>query len=193
MIHFSQAQTLRWATHSDAFTFDPHVQNDYISNVLIGQVYERLVGRDKSLAIVPALALSRRAIDATTWRVQLRPGVKFHDGSIFTTNDVVFSVLRAKSKASSFATFEHAVGEPVALGEHVIEFRQSKTNPIFLEQLSMLPIMSKVWAHKMGMELQLDFTAEETANAIVQTNGTGPYLLTDRKVGISNRFNRNPA
>ena len=53
-----QAQTLRWASQGDALTVDPHSQNEGLTNSMNGQVYETLVLRDRTLALVPGLALS---------------------------------------------------------------------------------------------------------------------------------------
>jgi peptide/nickel transport system substrate-binding protein len=52
------AQTLRWASQGDALTMDPHAQNEGVTNNLNGQVYERLVQRDRQLGIAPSLAVS---------------------------------------------------------------------------------------------------------------------------------------
>ena len=52
----AQAQTLRWASQGDPQTMDPHSQNESMTNMMNGQVYERLTSRDKTLGIVPGLA-----------------------------------------------------------------------------------------------------------------------------------------
>lgn len=52
----AQAQTLRWASQGDPQTMDPHSQNEGLTNSMNGQVYERLVMRDKQLGIAPMLA-----------------------------------------------------------------------------------------------------------------------------------------
>ena len=39
----------------------------------------------------PALALSWKTVDDTTWEFKLRPDVKFHDGADFTAEDVIFT------------------------------------------------------------------------------------------------------
>ena len=52
----AQAQTFRWASQGDPQTMDPHSQNESMTNMMNGQVYEKLVTRDKQLAIVPAAA-----------------------------------------------------------------------------------------------------------------------------------------
>ncbi|MFY7941412.1 MAG: ABC transporter substrate-binding protein, partial [Burkholderiaceae bacterium] len=90
----SQAQTLRWASQGDIQTADPHSQNESMTNMVNGQVYEKLVRRDKTMAIGPGLAVSWTNPDPLTWRFKLRDKVKFHDGSAFSADDVVFSILR---------------------------------------------------------------------------------------------------
>ena len=86
-----QAQTLRWASQGDPQTMDPHSQNESMTNMMNGQVYEKLVTRGKSLEIVPALATEWQQVSPTLWRFKLRPNVKFHDGTPFTADDVVFT------------------------------------------------------------------------------------------------------
>ena len=44
----AQAQTLRWSSQGDPQTMDPHSQNEQGTNMMNGQVYERLVSRDKT-------------------------------------------------------------------------------------------------------------------------------------------------
>ena len=43
--------------------------------------------------------LSWQAVNPTTWRFKLRPGVTFHDGTPFTADDAVFSIERALAAA----------------------------------------------------------------------------------------------
>ena len=89
------AKTLRWAGRGDMQTTDPHSQNENLTNNINLLIYEFLVDRDKKLGLRAALAESWKQVDPTTWRFKLRPGVKFHDGTPFTADDVVFSFERA--------------------------------------------------------------------------------------------------
>ena len=93
----ADAKTLRWAGRGDMQTTDPHSQNENLTNNINQLVYEFLVVRDKTLGIKPALAESWTQVNPTTWRFKLRPGVKFHDGTPFTADDVVFSFERARA------------------------------------------------------------------------------------------------
>src|ERR1700693_1046291 len=91
----ADAATLRWANRGDPQTTDPHSQNEGLTNNVNQLVYEFLVGRDKKLDLVPELAVSWQQVSPTVWRIKLRPGVTFHDGTPFTADDVVFSFQRA--------------------------------------------------------------------------------------------------
>src|SRR6218665_839177 len=101
----AQAQTLRWASQGDPQTMDPHWQNESMTNMVNGQVYERLTRRDRQLNIVPGLASEWTQVSPLLWRFKLRPGVKFHDGSPLTADDVVFSIKPAKETISQISGY----------------------------------------------------------------------------------------
>ncbi|MBL8334613.1 MAG: ABC transporter substrate-binding protein [Rubrivivax sp.] len=187
------AQTLRWASQGDALTMDPQSQNEGLNNAINGQVYERLTRRDRNLVLVPSLATEWQQTGPLTWRFKLRPGVKFHDGTPFTADDVVFSVNRAKHPSSTFSVYANAVGTPVAIDPLTVEFRLDKVNPIFLEHADTVSIMSRAWCEQHRVQRPLDFKSKEESHASFNANGTGPYMLVQRQPGIRTSFKRNPA
>ena len=77
---------------------DPHSLNESLQLSFTGNVYEPLVGRGKDMALVPVLATKWTQTSPTVWRFELRKGVKFHDGTPFTADDVVFSFKRAAGR-----------------------------------------------------------------------------------------------
>jgi peptide/nickel transport system substrate-binding protein len=189
----AHAQTLRWASQGDPQTMDPHSQNESMTNMMNGQVYERLTSRGKSLELTPGLATAWTQVNPTTWRFTLRQGVKFHDGGTFNADDVVFSIKRAQEPTSQISNYATAVGEPVRIDDFTVEFRLKSFNPIFLQHLDTLWIMDKEWSEKNRVTKPLDFKNKEETHAAMNTNGTGPYMLVSRQPGVRTTYRRNPA
>ena len=188
----AQAQTLRWASQGDPQTMDPHSQNESGTNMMNGQVYERLTSRDRQLGIVPGLATEWTQVSPLLWRLKLRPNVKFHDGSPFTADDVVFSIQRGQEKTSQINNYALAVGTPKKIDDLTVEFTLAAVNPIFLQHLDALWMMSKSWSEKHNVTKPLDFKNREETYAALHANGTGPYMLVSRAPSIKTVYKRNP-
>ncbi|WDR01317.1 ABC transporter substrate-binding protein [Devosia algicola] len=75
-------------------TLDPQANNNIPTASISSNIYDTLVGMDRDMNVVPALALSWETPDATTWVFKLRPDVKFHNGADLTAEDVKFSIDR---------------------------------------------------------------------------------------------------
>lgn len=187
-----QAQTLRWASQGDPQTMDPHSQNESMTNMMNGQVYERLTKRDAKLNIVPGLASEWSQPSPLVWRFKLRPGIKFHDGSPLTADDVVYSINRAKEPTSQIAVYAAAVGTPKKIDDLTVEFQLQTFNPIFLQHLDTLWIMSKSWSEQHKVTRPLDFKNKEEAHTSRNANGTGPYMLVTREPSVKTVYKRNP-
>ena len=74
--------------------FDPRIGTDEGSQRVHQLVYDQLLTIDAQLRVVaepPALALRLETPDPLTYIVQLRPGVRFHDGRELTARDVVYT------------------------------------------------------------------------------------------------------
>ena len=188
----AQAQTLRWASQGDLQTMDPVSQNESFTNAMNGQVYEFLVARDKQLGIVPGLATEWKQDGALKWTFKLRRGVKFHDGKALSADDVVFSVNRAKEKTSQIANYASALGEVKKIDDFTVEFNLQQFNPIFLEHLNTVYIMSKAWCEEHKVTKPQDFTNKEETFAARNANGTGPFMVVSREPDVKTVFKRNP-
>lgn len=89
----------------DSTGLDPHTQTAFASLRLLELVYEPLVRTNEELDLVPALAESWEfSEDGSQLTFTLRQGVKFHDGSDFTSADVVASLNRILDEATGSAT-----------------------------------------------------------------------------------------
>ena len=188
----AHAQTLRWASAGDPQTMDPHSQNESGTNMMNGQVYERLTTRDRQLKVVPSLATEWQQVSPLVWRFKLRPNVKFHDGSAMTADDVVYSILRGQQPTSQINNYALAVGTPKKIDELTVEFTLAAINPIFMEHLDGLWIMSKGWSEKNKVTRPLDFKNKEESFAALNANGTGPFMLVSRAPGVKTTYKRNP-
>ena len=189
---FADAKTFRWSSQGDFLTADPHAQNEGI-NVLIGyHVYERLTARDKDLKIVPSLATSWERVSQTTWRFHLRKGVKFHDGTPFTADDVVFSIRRAQLPSSNFKTFATAIGKARRVDDDTVEIDTPGPSPILLEYVNAIMIMSKRWALAHGAAKPQDYKNAEDTYASRHANGTGPFRFVSWEPEVKTVLRRNP-
>ena len=102
------AEELRVGLKSEPSSIDPHYHNLGPNNAFATHIFSSLVGSDENQQHYPDLAVSWEPINDTTWEFKLRKGVKWHDGSDFTADDVIFTVERAQNvpnSPSSFVTY----------------------------------------------------------------------------------------
>jgi peptide/nickel transport system substrate-binding protein len=172
-----QAVTLRWAAQNDILTLDPHSQNHATTHAMMQYTYEGLTRYTKNYQIEPCLATSWQQISDTQWRFNLRKGVKFHDGSPFTADDVVFSFGRIKQPQGTNQIYVAGIKEVKKIDEHTVEFLLEGPHPLLLRNIVDFRIMSKSWAEKNRSQNIQDYKAKEETYASRNTNGTGPYLI----------------
>ncbi len=145
----AQAKPFKWSSSSDIPTWDVHSQNNALANGIHASVYESLVYyNSKTFKVEPVLAAEWKQVTPTQMRFTLRKGVKFHDGSAFTADDAVFSLDRAMSKTSNFAVYTQGIERVVKVDAHTIDIFTKDPNPVLLNQLTELRMMSKAWAEK---------------------------------------------
>jgi len=88
----ADAKVFRHASQVDPGTMDPHAIASLYHTRIMSQIYEPLVGRDEKFQLEGRLAVSWAMVEPKVWRFKLRPNVKFHDGTPFTADDVIFSI-----------------------------------------------------------------------------------------------------
>ena len=187
------AQTVRIGNQGDALSMDPHSLNESVQLSVTGNVYESLVGRDKNLALTPALATSWKQISPTVWRFELRKGVKFHDGTPFTADDVVFSFARGAGDGSDMKSYTNDIKEVRKVNSHTVDFETKSPFPILPEVFSSFYIMSKDWSEKNGATKPVDRRKGIENTASFKANGTGPFRLRERQPNVKTTFVRNGA
>src|ERR1700730_17518873 len=90
----SAAADLTIGIGADVTAIDPHFHNVTPNNNVSAHIFGFLVERNEKSQLEPGLATEWKTINPLTWEFKLRKGVKFHDGSEFTAEDVVASIER---------------------------------------------------------------------------------------------------
>jgi|SRR4051794_5714506 peptide/nickel transport system substrate-binding protein len=92
-----------WALSYEPTSLDYVYAYNYAENTVLSNVCESLMRLTPSYKIVPSLATSATHPSPTTWVYNLRPGVRFNDGSTMTADDAVYSLKRQiDSKVGSY-------------------------------------------------------------------------------------------
>jgi peptide/nickel transport system substrate-binding protein len=135
---------------------------------------------------MPGLALSWKPTDDLTWEFKLRKGVKFHDGTDFTADDVVCTFERAPNVPNSPASFgTYIKGKTVVkVDDYTVHFKTAEPYPVMGNDVSTIPIISDSVGCGASTE---DFNSGKAAV------GTGPFKFVSYKPGESIVMTRNDA
>jgi len=189
------AKTLRLASAFDPQTLDPHALTLLYHSRVITQVYEGLVSRDRDFRLEPALAVSWDNPSPTTWRFRLRPGVRFHDGSPLTADDVVFSVNRAMARTSQRAVQLRGINGVRRIDDLTVEVQLAAPDAVLPEKFWLVAIMSRAWSEKNGVAQPQDFNAPSarstwasTRRATSWSSRTSRAATRSRTCGCGRRF-----
>lgn len=187
----AHAATFKWANDGDVRAMDPYTLDETVQNTFLGNFYEPLIRRTRTLGLEPGLAVKWAQTNPTTWRFTLRPGVKFSDGSPFTADDVVFSYTRIASKASVTSGNVASVKEARKIDALTVDFETRAPDPILPDQFTNFPIVSKAFFEKNNA---VEVTPIGTGESIVhrQAMGTGPFLLSLREPDRKTVIVKNP-
>lgn len=179
---------------------DPHVAYDVLSGVAVEMLFDSLYKYDLESRLQPAIAESLPVVseDGRTFTVQLRRGVRFHNGRELTAHDVVWSFERmlhpdlASPGAPNYRALEgfaayqqkraaHVSGLR-AVGAHTVEFRLRAADQSF--------------AHALAMRFAAPVPREEVQGRGLEFRrrpvGTGPFRLASWDRGVRLVFARNP-
>jgi peptide/nickel transport system substrate-binding protein len=188
----AQAQTFKFANQGDALSMDPHSLNEAFQLSFTGNLFEPLIARGKKLELVPALATEWKQTTPTVWRFNLRKNVKFHDGTPFTADDVIFSYDRAKSDGSDVKTYVGSMKEIRKVDDHTIDIVTNEPFPILPDVITNWYIMSKKWCEENRAVQPVDKRKGTENTASFRANGTGPYRLRSRDPNVRTTLQRNP-
>ena len=189
----ASAATFRYDFQGDLNALDPYTLNETFTLGALGNVMEGLTKRDKDLKIIPGLAERwETSDDGRRWRFYLRRNVKFHDGSPFTADDVIFSAERAQAEGSQVKSRLPDKFKIEKVDDHTVDFVMPEPNPILHYEWDTWYIFSKPWADKVGATKPQSATATSLNAWALTANGTGPFRLESHQPGVKTVFKPNP-
>lgn len=160
--------TLIIAQRADVKTLDPQKSIDTISNKVINLMFESLLTLDENLTVVPQLATSWEQVDNLNTVFHLRKDVIFHNGEPLTSEDVVFSLNRARSSAQVGYNFTPII-DIKAIDKYTVQVTTDKPFGAILKYLS-----------SVGGSIVSKKAVEESGNAFSQNPiGSGPYKFKE--------------
>lgn len=169
----AHAQTLTVGVRGGPETMDPHYSALGTHADAMKHVYDTLVSSDETLQLQPGLATSWEPIDDDTWEFKLREGVKFHDGSDFTAEDVKFSIERVPAVTGPTTTeiYVRRVEDVEIVDDHTIRIKTNEPAATLPNDFVRLFIVSS--------EAAKDYSTSETSaegfNSGKAAIGTGPF------------------
>lgn len=171
--------TLRIAAATEPSSFDPHFTYFGPNRQAHMPVFEPLAMYDADLSLKPALATGWRATAPTRWEIQLREGVRFHDGAPFDAEDVVFSLDRAQripNSPSTLGVYTQAIKSIAAPDRLRLLVETHGTAPLLMLDLANIPIISR------RISAQASTASFDAGVGVV---GTGPYRFVKWQRGRS--------
>lgn len=162
-------------------TMDPADHTETYTTAVLNPIYESLTTFNQRLEIVPLLATAwHSSPDGITWTVNLRPNVRFHDGTHFNAQSVVASfkrLLDVNRGLAGASNVRRAVESVEQLDPLTVAFHLKAPFAAFPRVLAITSIVSPA--------------ADHDGNLSRHPVGTGPYRFAEWKTGEYVREIRN--
>jgi peptide/nickel transport system substrate-binding protein len=174
-----QGGVLKVANQKPSGPVDPIAMDNLGAYTVATIPLEYLCGPGEGAALAPMLAESWKPnADGSVWTFSLRKGVKWHDGTPFTSADVVASLDRLAGAGLSASI---AAGASKAVDETTVEVTLLAANGQF-------PYLVSNW-NPQSLITPAAFVAGTTIDAM--PTGTGPFKLTKYDAATGATFVRN--
>ncbi len=173
--------TFAWPTY-----IDPAVGSDFSSSASFVNLYDSLVYPTPEGDVVPHVAERwDTSADGLTWTFYLRKGIKFHDGSELTAEDVAFSMDRLTTIGEGYAyLFMDRVKRSEVVDKYTVRFHMSEPYGPFLTTIVRLYILNKdvVMANIETPGPYGDFGDYGKKYLLTHDAGSGAYSLKEMRL-----------
>ncbi|WP_105371166.1 ABC transporter substrate-binding protein [Neorhizobium huautlense] len=159
------------ATIGEPPTLDPMASTADLVGIVTQHIFETLYTFDKGWKVTPLLAESLPEIsaDGKTYTIKLRTGIKFHDGSDMTSEDVIASLGRWTKTASRGKQAAGFIETLAATGPDAVTIKLKQP---YAPLVSLLAFNNSA---------AIIISAEKQGEPMTEFVGTGPYMLKERK------------
>ena len=169
-------------------SFDPTVGPSAVNPTIQGiyqSIFDQYINQNPDLSFTPGLLTEWGWTDDNTKiRMVVRDGVKWHDGSDFTAEDVVWSLERAGKEET---------GNPIQFVWSTVGNFQIDGNVITADVLSYDPTLFKWMGFLTGYVLPKQYYEEVGAEGFEEKPiGTGPYMVDKFERNAFLRLKANP-
>ena len=164
------------ATMGEPPSMSPTDHNAIASNYMNAMTYSQLTRMNEDMEMEGALAESFESTSDTEWLFHLRKGVKFHDGTEMTADDVVASITYAKT-CPEVSLYNNSVASIEKVDDYTVKITTPGPSAILLADL----------AHH-GNAIVPKALLDEGNDFNTNPIGTGPYVFKKWNRGDSVEF-----
>lgn len=165
------AQSLNLAMIGEPQTLDPMASTADLVSTIMMHVYESLYTFDADLNAKPMLAVGMPKVsaDGKLYEIEIRKGVKLHNGRELNAEDVVASLRRWFDMTPRGKSVAAALDTMQASGPHGVKIAFKSPVPAFVTHMALPSGYAAILAK------------ETIANPLTQFVGTGPYKFQERQ------------
>ncbi|HEY9279100.1 MAG TPA: ABC transporter substrate-binding protein [Eoetvoesiella sp.] len=181
LISAAHAADITLALGTEPSTLDPQIAQDGSERAVSRNIFETLITRTPKGELIPHLAVELpRQVDASTWEVKLRDGLKFSNGEALDGAAVAASINRIidPQTASRQRPFFLGIKSAQAVDATTVRVITKGADPALPARLSWLTIVAP--------------SSSADGSLGQKPIGSGPYMLTDWAKGNRIVLEKNP-
>lgn len=171
------SNSINAAFTAEVATLDSYMESGRVGLIIARVLYDGLLSKNHETGeFVPELATAYKFLSDTEIEFTIREGVKFHDGTVMTADDVVYTLNMVSDPAygARYSIAVNWIEKAEKTAENTVVLTMKQPFPLALEMLAgNLPIYPQAYYEKVGSE-----------GMGVAPIGTGPYKLVEMTQGV---------